>query len=192
MSRHRYPAASLAADYARGVIGLALTAGPLLAVPVHWAIGWFLGAAALLFAVFLGRTVLRHVTVIETDERGIAVHGPWATAIPWPSLDDLRLRYYSTRRDREAGWMQLSLRGRGRRLSLDSAIEDFDEIARQAAEEARRNGVDLGEATRNNLMALGAAPAESGLAERWGLTPDGRPQPDDVLKDRPPPRKDGR
>jgi hypothetical protein len=202
VSRHRYPAASLAADYARGGVGLLLTAGPLAALPVHWAIAWFLGGAAVLFAAFLGRTGLRHATVIETDERGIAAHGPLPKAIPWESLTDLRLRFYSTRRDREQGWMQLNLRGRGRRLAVESSIDEFDEIARRAAAEAQRNGVELPEATVNNLMAIGALPARSGLAERWGLTPDGRPQPDDLLEERagqprppsrprPEPRKDG-
>jgi hypothetical protein len=192
MSRHRYPAASLAADYARGGVGLLLTAGPLLAVPVHPVIGWFLGGAALLFGAFVARTGLRHATVIETDEQGIAAHGPIRKAIAWPALRDVRLRYYSTRRDREQGWMQLTLRGRRGRLSLDSTIEDFDGIAQQAAERAQRNGVELGEATVNNLMALGAVPAQSGLAERWGLTPDGKPLADDMLQERPPPAgKDG-
>lgn len=172
MSLHRYPTASLAGDYARGGIGMLLTAGPLMAVPMHPIVAWLLAGAAVLFIFFLGRTVLRHATVIEADDQGITARGPVGRTIPWPALKDVRLRYYSTRRDREQGWMQLTLRGHGRRLTVESSIEDFDTLAGQAAAMARRNGVTLSDATLNNMMALGAVPASSGLAERWGLTPD--------------------
>ena len=188
VSRHRYPGASLAADYARGGVGVLLTAGPLLAVPVHAAVAWLLGGAAALFVFFLMRTALRHATVIETDDHGIAARGPISRTIAWPALSDVRLRYYSTRRDREQGWMQLTLRGGGRRLTVESSIEDFDAIARDAAAMARRNGIDLSEATLNNMMALGAVPASSGLAERWGLAPESGPEAAAPEDDRPPDR----
>ena len=173
VSRHRYPLSALSADYIRGVVGVLLTAGPLLAVVVLPIIGWLLAAAAVLFSFFLARTALRHVTVIEIDDHGIAARGPVGWTIPWSALTDLRLRYYSTRRDREQGWMQLTLRGRGRRLAVESSIEDFDSIASRAAIKARECGIELSEATLNNLVSLGAVPAESGLAERWGLVEGG-------------------
>ena len=194
VSRHRYPGISLAADYSRSAVGLLLTAGPLLVVPVLPIIGWLLAAAAALFCVFLVRTVLRHVTVIETGDEGITARGPIGWAIPWADLKDVRLRYYSTRRDRERGWMQLTLHGRGRRLTVESSIDDFDAIASRAAAKARERGIELSEATLNNLISIGAVPAESGLAERWGMAAVGgagdADEPGTGRQDGPPGRRD--
>src|SRR3546814_11929791 len=52
---------------------------------------------------------------VEVGDRGIVARGPLGGAIAWPDLEDLRLRYYSTRRDRTQGWMHMTLKGGGRR-----------------------------------------------------------------------------
>lgn len=155
MSVHRYPGESLTADYARGGLGLALTGAPLVALSPHWTVALALGGAALLFAVFLARTLQRQLTVIELNERGIAARGPLGTAIAWPELADLRLTYFSTRRDRDKGWMHLTLKGGGRTLKVESAIAGFDTIAERAAEAARANRLKLRDPTVDNLVALG-------------------------------------
>ncbi len=177
MSLHRYPGAALTADYLRGGGGLLLTAGPLLALPLHWIMAVLFGSCALLFAAFMLRTALRQFTVIEATDQGIASRGPLSgRAIRWDELARLRLTYYSTRRDRERGWMQLTLKGRGRALAMDSALDGFDAVADRAAHAAQVRGVEITDATRDNLAALGIlAPSGGSLAERWGLTGDRAP-----------------
>jgi len=170
MSEHRYPTATLAGDYLRGGAGLAMTALPLALLDMHWVLTAAFGAAAALFAVFLGRTVLRHLTVVEAGEQGIAAHGPFGAAIAWPQLADLRLRYYSTRRDREHGWMQLTLRGRRRALRLESTLDGFDEVVEQACAAARTNGLTFNNATVENLLALGVDPGRGAPRTRWDLS----------------------
>lgn len=152
MSRHRYPADTIWADYARGGAGLALTLGPLLVLTPHWLVSAGLAAAALLFAVFLSRTALRQLTVVELDERGVAARG---SGVEWAALQGLRLTYYSTRRDRRNGWMQMTLKGPGRALRLESTLTGFDEIAEHAAAAAAAKGLRLDDATVDNLLALG-------------------------------------
>jgi hypothetical protein len=67
----------------------------------------------------------------------------------------MKLAYYSTRRDRKSGWMQLQL-GAGRaRMSLDSRLDGFEQVARQAADIASERGLALSDATAANLQALG-------------------------------------
>jgi hypothetical protein len=73
----------------------------------------------------------------------------------------MRLGYYSTRRDREGGWMQLKLIGAGGTVKLDSTIDDFTHIARRALAAARANNLQLGEPTLENLAALGIALGEA-------------------------------
>ena len=50
----------------------------------------------------------------------------------------MKLAYYSTRRDRKSGWMQLELGAGGARVRLDSRIAGFDRLVRRAARGGRR------------------------------------------------------
>lgn len=157
-----YPLRSVSLDYAGSAIGLACSLGPLAYVQPAAAVAWTLAAAAAIFLVYFGRTVCRQLTHIELDEAGIRARGPLGAAIRWEDLRALRLDYFSTRRDREEGWMQLRLRSAQRTIRIDSEVDGFADIARAAAAEAGRRGADVDEATRANLRALGIAqgPAE--------------------------------
>ncbi|MBI1207782.1 MAG: hypothetical protein GC191_10895 [Azospirillum sp.] len=154
-------------DYARAAGGLALTVVPLLAVPVSpWLAVPMLSAAGL-FAVFLITTVRRQVSRIAVDDHAIRSKAPFGhTALRWAGLTKLRLRYFSTRRDRERGWLQLILSGADVTLRLDSALDRFDQVVSRAAAAAARNGLGLDPATVDNLAALGInGSAEKGLPE---------------------------
>ena len=86
-------------------------------------------------------------------------------ALRWSDLDGLRLRYYAPRRKKATGWMALTLRAGPRRLSLDSTLPEFEQVAVRAIGAARRNGVELDDITVGNLAALelAAAPAAERL-----------------------------
>lgn len=163
MSRLRYPRPALAGDYLRGGAGLLLTGLPLLALPLSPWVAPAFAAAALVFALFTARTVQRQLTIVELGEEGIAAHGPLGAAIRWQDLARLKLRYFSTRRDRERGWMQLTLQGTGqgigRRLTLESTLDGFDAVVERAAAAACANRLALDPATLDNLAALGIEPA---------------------------------
>jgi hypothetical protein len=173
MSLHRYGGADLSNDYLRGGAGLAVTAVPLLLFPMHWAVAVAFAAAAVLFLAFLVRTWMRQATTYEVDDRGIAAKGPLGGALAWPDLRRFKLRYFSTRRDRQKGWMQLDIQGAGRRLRLESSLSGFDQVVERAHEAAVANRVPLDESTDANLMSLGVVAPRSGLAERWGVRDPG-------------------
>jgi hypothetical protein len=161
MSRHRYSFAALRGDYARAAFGLVLTGG-LAALaggqPVATAL---LGGAALIFLAFGIRTWLRQRTTIEAADDGISTWGGRSVNLPWCELSAVKLRYYATKRDRTGGWMQLTLAAGRKRLSLESSLDGFVELAGRAALAARANGLTLDASTRSNLLALGlVAPAE--------------------------------
>jgi hypothetical protein len=154
-SRHFYPAQAMAGDYLRTAAGLVPTGFIFATVPVSVVAGAFLGAFAAVFAVFGLRTMLRHGTSIEMTAEELHARGPFRATIRWSELDRLKLSYYSTRRDRRSGWMQLEL-GAGRtRVGLDSRIEGFDRVVRRAAAAAHERGLDLSESTVANLNSLG-------------------------------------
>jgi hypothetical protein len=172
MTRHRYPTASLLGDYARAGLGLAVTGGPVVLVPVNAVVAGGLGTLALVFLLFAGGTALRQLRTVSVDEQGIAVDGPFALRLDWDRLEAVTLRYFATKRG-AAGWMQLVLRAGWRRLALDSRIEGFEAIAARAAAAAARRGLVLGEATQANFTALGISVA--GARAGWFET--GTPQP---------------
>ncbi len=145
-----YPAGAVVRDYLRAGAGMALAGIPLLAVPTIPVFTWLLAAAVVVFAVYGVRTVGRHLTRIEVSERAI---GP----IAWQELTEVRLTYYPSRRDRTDGWMQMTLSGGGRRLSVDSRLAGFDALAARASAMAAANGRPLDAATVDNLAALGIA-----------------------------------
>ena len=155
MPVHRYPVGAMAADYARGVTGIVLTAGPLWLLGLSGALAWVLAACMLLFLVYFARAVVRHLTRIELSDTGIAARGPFGGAVPWDELGSVKLSYYTTTSDRAGGWMQLDLGTRGRSISVDSRLQGFAEVVALAAQQAQRHGCTLDESTRFNLKAFG-------------------------------------
>jgi hypothetical protein len=156
MPVHRYPAGAIAADYAQGLAGILLTAGPLWLLGLSGAFAWVLAACMLLFLVYFGRAVVRHLTRIELSETGITARGPFGGAVPWDELRSMKLSYYTTRSDRTGGWMQLDLSTGESSVSIDSRLQDFVNVVEVAAQQVQRRGRPaLDETTRRNLKALG-------------------------------------
>jgi hypothetical protein len=160
MTRHVYPASAMAGDYLRAAAGLVPTTALLATLPASEVGVAVLGGFAAIFAAFGLRTALRHGTRLELTDTELRAEGPRRTTIIWAELDRMKLAYYSTRRDRKQGWMQLELRARRARLLLDSRIEGFDELVHRAALAAAERDLPLNDATLTNLEAIGVRVAE--------------------------------
>ncbi|MGD9615575.1 MAG: hypothetical protein AB7H90_09540 [Alphaproteobacteria bacterium] len=152
---HSYPASAMIGDYLRAAAGIVPAGAIFATVPVAPFPATVLGGFAIVFGIFGLRTALRHNTSIEIGDIGIRARGLVERRIAWAELDRVKLSYYSTRRDRKSGWMQLELSGGGTKLGLDSRIEGFGEVARRAAEAAYARQLQLSESTAANLEALG-------------------------------------
>lgn len=163
MTRYRYETRGLYADYARAAAGCVLTGVPLALAPAGgWVIAIF-GGLFVMFAVFALRTGARHRMVVDIDDAAIVQHGLTTRRIAWDRLDGMGLAYYSTRRDRKNGWMQLRLRGEGTTIRLDSAFEGFDDATHRAHAAALEKGLELGPVTQGNLAGMGLGePAAAG------------------------------
>lgn len=152
----RYPRQTLWADYIRAVAGASLCGLPLLFLAVNRWMGLVLGAACLLFLLFLARTVLRQVTRYVLGPDTFAADGPAGSLVEWARLDRLALSYYSTKRDRTGGWMQLVVRSTGARpVKVDSSLDGFYDIVERAAQAAEARKLELSGATRVNLRSMG-------------------------------------
>ena len=156
----RYPWRALALDYAGSAVALACSLGLVGFVRLAAPVAWVLTAAAALFLVYFARTVCRQLTHIELDETGIRARGPAlgpSAAIRWDDLRLFRLDYYSTRADREGGWMQLKLgdsQRTGQTIRIDSDLDGFAQVVERAARAAAERGLALEPSTLANLQAL--------------------------------------
>ena len=156
----RYPRQTLWADYLRAAAGVLLCGAPLLLLDVNRWLAYVLVAGFLLFALFLGRTALRHQTRYILGPDTLCADGPAGTLVEWSRLDRMKLSYFSTKRDRTAGWMQLSIGSTGGRMvRVDSSLDGFHDIVERAARAAEAGGVGLSEATRANLRSMGISVA---------------------------------
>jgi hypothetical protein len=162
MSRHNYSLGSLTGDYCRAALGLAMVLTPLAVVPPTPAVTAVLAVLALLFLSFGAHTVLRQIDRVEVDESGIARLGPFPKRVEWTALEGIKLAYYATRRDGANGWMQLAVKGGGRKVTLDSRIDGFVAIVARAARAAAERGVPVAPSTAANLASLGIAPPGEG------------------------------
>jgi hypothetical protein len=176
MTVYRYPRRVIVADYLRASFGLVCTVVPLVAAAGQPIATVIFGGLVGLFAVFGARTAIRQATRIALTEAGIerlaiSTFGLGRVTVPWERIADVKVRYFSTRRDRERGWMQLAVRSVDSRIAVDSTLQGFDQIAGRAARAAVANGVVLNAATLENLAALGlSVGAAHGRAEA-GRTP---------------------
>jgi hypothetical protein len=161
-SRHVYPATAMVGDYLRAAAGLVPTGVVFATEPVGTVAATVLGSFAAVFGIFGLRTVLRHGTSLEMTDTELRASGAWPCRISWAELDRMKLTYYSTRRDRRSGWMQLELSAGGAKVKLDSRIAGFDRLVLRAAEVAAERDVALNDATLDNLQALGIRLPELG------------------------------
>ena len=156
----RYPRETLWADYLRAAAGVLLCGAPLLLLEVNPWLGGILAAGLILFALFLVRTALRHQTRYVLGPDTLCADGPAGTLVEWSRIDRLKLSYFSTKRDRTGGWMQLSVGSAGGRLvKVDSSLDGFHDIVERAARAAEAGSIGLSEATRANLRAMGISVA---------------------------------
>lgn len=153
----RYARGSLLGDYARSGIGLALTGVPLLAVEASLTMTVILGGLAALFAVFGVKTALRQRSQVILDERGVELRSVVSRRIDWAELTGFKLSYFATRRDRQAGWMQLTLAGPAGKMRLDSTLDQFGLVVERAVQAAVARGLTVSPSTRANLAFMNVA-----------------------------------
>lgn len=155
MTRLYYPLSRLWPDYLRAGGGLAICMGLVLFAAPQSVIFTVLVGLSLLFAWLGAVTAWRQQIEIELDTTGVVRRGWGRTvALPWPTLKAVTLRYYSTRRDRSEGWLQLVIEAEGGTLRVDSNLIGFPSLVERAFAAAEQNGVAISETSRLNAGRL--------------------------------------
>lgn len=154
-------------DYLRAGIGLACTGIPAVFMDLPSLVSAVLAFLAAVFLLFGAQAILRHTTRILVSERDIRAL-PVGIRIDWEALTRLTLAYFSVRRDGRSGWMELKLRGGHRTLRIDSRLDGFGEVVRQAAAAAAQACLHLDAPTLSNLATLGIGAGGGPEAEERG------------------------
>jgi hypothetical protein len=129
-------------------------AGPLFFAETTETVASILAIGATAFTVHVFHIILRHACVIECSENGIVVRGAIRRKIDWPELRDVRVRYFSTRRDGQNGWMHLVLKGPRTSIRIESTLTGFKDIVAVAVKMADHNKLSLSPTTLGNIEAL--------------------------------------
>ncbi len=169
---YRYPWRAMVPDYARAVLGLACAATPLIVTDLPGLAAAVLAFLAMIFALFGVQVILRHTTRILVSEGDIRAR-PLGPRLAWASLTRLTLAYFSVRRDGRSGWMELKLRSGRRTLRIDSRLDGFTEVVRQAAAAASDACLHLDTPTASNLATLGIG---AGIGTGIGAVAEPRPE----------------
>ncbi|MBT5569923.1 MAG: hypothetical protein HOJ90_01770 [Alphaproteobacteria bacterium] len=181
MTTHRYHRRDLNADLLRACLGVAACVTPMFFIAPGAIATYVLAAPAIFFGLFGLRTWLHTRTVVTLDDAAIEMTGWGSARIPWQDLDTLKLSYFSTRRDREAGWMQLTLRAGGNKIALHSTLEGFEDICRQAFRVTQTRDIEMSDATARNFAVIGLGASDTTQHEKtpaalsgWGNPADWR------------------
>lgn len=157
--RHgRYPPDALKADGLRAIFGLAVMLGllGLAGVKAHPLVALPLLAGASLFAWLGLRTLWRQRAHYGLSDEGLRLQdGFFTILVPWDRITGVKLRYYSTKKDKSGGWMQLTLRVGRRGYSIESQLTGFDAIAARVATMVVERGLPVDATTKENFLSLG-------------------------------------
>jgi hypothetical protein len=151
----RYPISSLVYDYLRGILGLGISVVIMQSIGTDTPVFWVILGLAVLFLVWLANTALRNVSRIRFDEEGLKSM-PWPKkSIAWSGLEEMALRYYSTKRKRKDGWMTLTLKSGKEKIDIESTLPHFADIVARAAYAAKQANLHLDQITIDNMDAIG-------------------------------------
>ncbi len=162
MTEQRYNLRGLRASYARAAVGTGLMVWILVTAQAGVTGTLLLSVLAAVFLIYGLRTALRHTTRYGFDERGVVAIGPVSRAIEWGDVVNVKLSYYTTKRDGTSGWWQLDIKGRNSTMRIESTLDGFGALAERAVREARARGVELSPTTIDNLRPLGIELADDG------------------------------
>ena len=157
VATHRWTAKALTGDLTKGVLSLGVALFLLAAAPFG-SIGSVIALClAIVFGLYLAHTVSRLRTVVEVDDQGLLLSGGLfgPKTIKWSELERFELRYFSLRRDRKEGWMDLKLKARGQTVAIDDRLDGFHDVLARAWTGARSADIGVSDATHANLVAAG-------------------------------------
>lgn len=153
-----YPPKLMAPDMAKSVVGVLVCCVIALIPDMLKIIQWTAAGLALLFIFYFARTLIRVQSKIYVSEYGIRLASlRGGTAFAWSELSKFRLRYFSTKRDGNKGWFELTLQAGDAKIVAESTLEGFYDLLEISRDWAKDNNILVDDVTRTNLMRMDEA-----------------------------------
>ncbi len=110
----------------------------------------------LLFSIYFAFLIIKSLSKITfTDKEVIRTNLINKNIIKWKDISEVKLHYYSTRRDKEKGWMVLLLFNNKKKIAIHSSIPDFDKILEEIASKTYSYNYLFNYYTEKNFKAMG-------------------------------------
>ena len=149
----RYRSGALWIEALKALAGSFVCLGVAASLPLDWFPGGLMLVLGIIFLGYGGLTVYRtRMRIVATTEGLLEL--PSGRSLPWREILRLQLVYYSTRRDREDGWMELTLRANNAAWRVDSRLDGFQEFVRVVLRHTAENEIEMDSTTAHNLKAL--------------------------------------
>ena len=171
MFTYKYSRKSISGDYIRAIIGLIITGGLLLAATKITIFQYIFAGGALLFFGFLLRTFLRQFSSFVVTKQGLTRVGLFKRSLSWDQLNNVTLKYFSTRRDRKAGWYQLTLSDGTVKITIDSELMGFDNVMKICSDAVVQKRITVSETTSENFASSGFSLTGSGPSHKETMYP---------------------
>ena len=167
----KYSRKSISGDYIRAIIGLVITGGLLLAATKITIFQYIFAAGAFLFFGFLLRTFLRQFSSFVVTKQDLKRVGLFKRSLSWDQLNNVTLKYFSTRRDRKAGWYQLTLSDGIVKITIDSELMGFDNVMKICSDTVIQKQITVSETTSENFASSGFSLTGSGQSHKEMMDP---------------------
>ena len=130
---------------------------PILFLEASGLVKYFFLVLFAIFTLFLIKTIFNQMVSIYISKDNIVVIEFFLRKrkIKWDNIKSFELKYYSTRQDKEKGWMLLKISDKKNTIFIHSAISNFEAIARKTASVACKNDITLTNRTLINYKAIG-------------------------------------
>ncbi|MCA8929773.1 MAG: hypothetical protein KDC18_17060 [Alphaproteobacteria bacterium] len=155
-ARFHYPLGNLVPDYLRAGAGFGLSMVPLpAALGAHPLVLLIVLGFAGLFGSFGVTTFMRQKSTVIASDAGIRIEGLRSKAIRWEDVQGVDLRYFSTRKEKDKGWLQLKVIGPNGTVKVDSNLDDFDGLLRWVVTAITRHDLSVTLIGRENFASKG-------------------------------------
>lgn len=155
MKEYRYPIRFIMREASKSGGGAILCAVPLLTLDgLADGVKIVLALISALFVIYSVTTLRRGKQIVVVDDEAIRITRRTSTkTLRWDAMTGFDLRFYRLGRDRTTGWMQLRLSNGSQTLRIESSLDGFGDVLKQAAGAAEQAGLELTDTARFNLDA---------------------------------------
>ena len=161
MQVFKYNKKGLVFDMMRATLGLIIVLPALFLNQGNIYINIVLGSLSLLFFSFAIYICIRAQIRFILHSDHLQVRNGLLQiekAVFFRDINKVALHYYSTRKDKKNGWLQLNIRYKNKKLRIDSQINDFSDLVETIIEKMpddQKAQLELDDTTIDNLQSMG-------------------------------------